>query len=93
MSFVVPKRKKIIDTDEDSKVACLAVINSADYPMYPLDWIFLEKYLIEGPQNKLWNESVTLIANQSTRSTSAFRLLHKCYEHRLNLNVNQYYWL
>ncbi|VVC38584.1 Armadillo-like helical,Domain of unknown function DUF3730 [Cinara cedri] len=89
MSFVVPKRKKILDTDEVCKMSCLAVINGADKPMYPFDWTFLDKYLIEGPQHKLWKESVVLIAKQSIRSTSAFRLLHKCYEHRSNLNIHE----
>lgn len=87
MSFVVPKRKKVLDTDVDAKAACLAVINGADKPMYSFDWCFLEKYLIEGPDNKLWKESVILTAKQSIRSTSAFRLLHKCYKHHSNLNV------
>lgn len=87
MSFVVPKRKKVLDADEDIKVACLAIINGADKSMYPLDWCFLEKYIVEGPQSKLWKESVILIAKQSTRSTSAFRLLYKCYEHHLNFDV------
>jgi hypothetical protein len=87
MSFIVPKRKQMLDADEDTKVACLAVINGADKPMYPFDWGFLEKYVIEGPSNKLWKESVMLIAKQSIKSTSAFRLLHKCYNHRSNFEV------
>lgn len=87
MSFVVPKRKNMLDTDENIKVTCLAIINEADKPMYPFDWSFLEKYINEGPQNKLWKESVILIAKQSTKSTSAFRLLYKCYEHHSNLDV------
>ncbi|XP_060848840.1 uncharacterized protein LOC132928291 isoform X1 [Rhopalosiphum padi] len=89
MSFIVPKRKQMLDADEDTKVACLAVINGADKPMYPFDWGFLEKYVIEGPSNKLWKESVMLIAKQSIKSTSAFRLLHKCYDHRSNFDTNQ----
>lgn len=88
MSFVVPKRKKMLDTEEDTKLACLAIINGADKLMYSFDWCFLDKYVTEGPNNKLWKESVILIAKQSTRSTSAFRLLHKCYEHHSNFNVN-----
>lgn len=87
MSFVVPKRKKMLDAEEDTKLACLVVINGADKPMYSFDWCFLDKYVTEGPNNKLWKESAILIAKQSTRSTSAFRLLHKCYEHHSNFNV------
>lgn len=87
MSFVVPKRKLTLDVDEDTKVACLAVINGADKQMYPFDWGFLEKYVIEGPNSKLWKESVILIAKQSTKSTSAFRLLYKCYVHHSNFDV------
>lgn len=87
MTFVVPKRKQMSNDDEDTKVACLAVINGADKPMYPFDWGFLERYVTEGPHSKLWKESVVLIANQSTKSTSAFRLLYKCYEHHSNFNV------
>jgi len=87
MSFVVPKRKQTLDVDEDTKVACLAVINGADKQMYPFDWGFLEKYVIEGPNSKLWKESVILIAKQSTKSTSAFRLLSKCYDHHSNYDV------
>ncbi|KAF0756958.1 DUF3730 domain-containing protein [Aphis craccivora] len=89
MSFVVPKRKQTLDVDEDTKVACLAVINGADKQMYPFDWGFLEKYVIEGPNSKLWKESVILIAKQSTKSTSAFRLLSKCYDHHSNYDTNQ----
>lgn len=87
MSFIVPKRKKILNTDDDTKEVCLSVINNTDKIMYPFDWCFLEKYIIEGPQNKLWKESVILIAKQSTRSTSAFRLLFKCYEHHSHFDV------
>lgn len=87
MSFIVPKRKKMLDTDDDIKLACLTIINKTEKPMYPFDWCFLEKYLTEGPQCKLWKESVILIAKQSTRSTSAFRLLHKCYDHRSSFAV------
>jgi len=87
MSFIVPKRKQILDVDEDTKVVCLAVINGADKPMYAFDWGFLDKYLIEGPHSKLWKESVILIAKQSTKSTSAFRLLYKCYDHHSNFDV------
>lgn len=87
MSFVVPKRKKMLDEDIDTKVACLAVINGADKPMYPFDWGFLEKYITDGPQNKLWKESVVLICKQSTKSTSAFRLLYKCYNYQSNFDV------
>lgn len=87
MSFIVPKRKKTLDTDEDTKVACLAIINTADELMYPFDWCFLEKHIEEGPNSKLWKESVILIAKQSTKSTSAFRLLHKCYKHNSSFNV------
>lgn len=89
MSFIVPKRKQMLDVDEDAKVACLAVINGADKPMYPFDWGFLEKYVTEGPNSKLWKESVILIAKQSTKSTSAFRLLYKCYDHHSNFDINQ----
>lgn len=77
----------MIDTDDDIKLVCLAVINYADRPMYSFDWSFLEKYVTEGPSCKLWKESVILVAKQSTRSTSAFRLLHKCYHHHSHLNV------
>lgn len=87
MTFIVPKRKKMIDSDNDIKLACLAVINNADKPMYSFDWSFLDKYITEGPSCKLWKESVILVAKQSTRSTTAFRLLHKCYDHHLNFNV------
>lgn len=87
MSFIVPKRKQMLDVDEDTKVTCLAVINGADKPMYPFDWGFLEKYVTEGPNSKLWKESVILIAKQSTKSTSAFRLLYKCYDHHSNFDV------
>lgn len=87
MSFIVPKRKQMLDVDEDTKVTCLAVINGTDKPMYPFDWSFLEKYVTEGPNSKLWKESVILIAKQSTKSTSAFRLLYKCYDHLSNFDV------
>lgn len=86
LSFVVPKRKKNVNTDENIKEICLAIINAADKPMYSFDWGFLEKYVMEGP-DKLWKESVIIIAKQSTRSTSAFRLLHKCYKYRSNFDV------
>ncbi|KAL5242600.1 hypothetical protein ACI65C_010010 [Semiaphis heraclei] len=89
MSFIVPKRKQMLDVDEDTKVTCLAVINGTDKPMYPFDWSFLEKYVTEGPNSKLWKESVILIAKQSTKSTSAFRLLYKCYDHLSNFDTNQ----
>lgn len=88
LSFVVPKRKKCLDEEEDTKMTCLAIINGANKPMYLFDWSFLEKYVIEGPRSKLWKESVILIAKQSKRSTSAFRLLHKCYDHQSNFDVN-----
>lgn len=87
MAFIVPKRKQMLDVDKDTKVTCLAVINGADKPMYPFDWGFLEKYVIEGPNSKLWKESVILIAKQSTKSTSAFRLLYKCYDHHSYFDV------
>lgn len=87
LSFVVPKRKKCLNEEEDTKVTCLAIINGTNKPMYSFDWCFLEKYMIEGPCSKLWKESVKLIAKQSIRSTSAFRLLHKCYEHQSNVDV------
>jgi len=87
MSFIVPKRKKMIDTDNETKLSCLSVINGTDTPMYPFDWCFLEKYLIEGPHSKLWKESVVLIAKQSTKSSTAFQLLSKCYEHHSNSDV------
>lgn len=90
MSFVVPNRKKMLDEDNDTKVACIAIINGANKPMYPFDWGFLEKYITDGPQNKLWKESVVLISRQSTKSTSAFRLLHKCYNHQSNIDVIQF---
>ncbi|XP_050423893.1 uncharacterized protein LOC126835384 isoform X2 [Adelges cooleyi] len=89
MSFVVPKRKKMLDTDERLKQNCLVVLNGTDKPMYAFDWSFLDRYLTEGPQSKLWKESITLIAKQSMRSTSAFRLLYKCYEYYKNLDINQ----
>jgi hypothetical protein len=87
ISFIAPKRKKMSEADEDTKVTCLAIINGADKPMYPLDWSFLEKYLREGSESKLWKESVVLIAKQATRSTSAFRLLYLCYKHYSHLDV------
>lgn len=77
----------MLDAEEDTKLACLAVINGADKPMFSFDWCFLDKYVTEGPNNKLWRESVVLIAKQSTSSTSAFRLLHKCYQHHSSFNV------
>ncbi|XP_025412636.1 uncharacterized protein LOC112685081 isoform X2 [Sipha flava] len=86
ISFIAPKRKKMSEADEDTKVTCLAIINGADKPMYPLDWSFLEKYLREGSESKLWKESVVLIAKQATRSTSAFRLLYLCYKHYSHLD-------
>lgn len=97
IAFTAPKRKKMLEEDEDTKVACLAVINGTDKPMYPLDWSFLEKYLKEGSDSKLWKESVVLIAKQATRSTSAFRLLYLCYKHHSHFDViplfiNMYYY-
>lgn len=77
----------MLESDEDTKLACLAIINGTDKPMYPLDWSFLEKYLKEGPECKLWKESVVLIAKQATRSTSAFRLLYLCYKHHFYFDV------
>ncbi|XP_050523203.1 uncharacterized protein LOC126895412 [Daktulosphaira vitifoliae] len=89
ISYVVPRRKKMFNSDEVVKNYCLSVINRTDKPMYAFDWCFLETYISEGPQNKLWKESIILIVKQSITSTSAFRLLYKCYQFHEYFNTDE----